>query len=123
MAPWGDLIVCEDTASHCGLVGVRADGSQYHLVVRDTDIVDNGEYAKRATLSDSRHGAGAYLEGNRDSRLYFYNCVIARNVNERNGGGIFKPDGTELKVVTAAAPTVVYGGLPLVAPSDAGDNA
>jgi secreted PhoX family phosphatase len=31
MAPWGDLIVCEDTASHCGLVGVRADGSQYQL--------------------------------------------------------------------------------------------
>jgi secreted PhoX family phosphatase len=29
MAPWGDLIVCEDTASHCGLVGVRPDGTQY----------------------------------------------------------------------------------------------
>lgn len=29
MAPWGDLIVCEDTSSHCGLVGVRPDGSQY----------------------------------------------------------------------------------------------
>jgi len=31
MAPWGDLIVCEDTASHCGLVGVRADGNMYQL--------------------------------------------------------------------------------------------
>ncbi len=31
MAPWGDLIVCEDTASHCGLVGIRPDGSQYPL--------------------------------------------------------------------------------------------
>jgi len=30
-APWGDLIVCEDTASHCGLVGIRPDGSQYQL--------------------------------------------------------------------------------------------
>jgi uncharacterized protein len=29
MAPWGDLIVCEDTDRHCGLVGVRADGTQY----------------------------------------------------------------------------------------------
>lgn len=31
MSPWGDLIVCEDTADHCGLVGVREDGSQYAL--------------------------------------------------------------------------------------------
>jgi uncharacterized protein len=31
MAPWGELIVCEDTASHCGLVGLRADGTQYQL--------------------------------------------------------------------------------------------
>jgi secreted PhoX family phosphatase len=30
-APWGDLIVCEDTSSHCGLVGIRPDGSQYQL--------------------------------------------------------------------------------------------
>ena len=29
MAPWGDLIVCEDTSNHCGLVGIRPDGSQY----------------------------------------------------------------------------------------------
>jgi len=33
-APWGDLIVCEDTvntAKSCGLVGVRPDGSQYRI--------------------------------------------------------------------------------------------
>lgn len=33
-APWGDLIVCEDTvdsAASCGLVGVRPDGSQYRI--------------------------------------------------------------------------------------------
>lgn len=29
MAPWGDLIVCEDTLGQCGLVGIRPDGSQY----------------------------------------------------------------------------------------------
>ena len=31
MAPWGDLIVCEDTAEHCGLVGIRPDGGQYQI--------------------------------------------------------------------------------------------
>jgi secreted PhoX family phosphatase len=31
MAPWGDLIVCEDTSNHCGLVGIRPDGGQYQL--------------------------------------------------------------------------------------------
>lgn len=31
LSPWGDLVVCEDTADHCGLVGVRADGSQYAI--------------------------------------------------------------------------------------------
>ena len=31
LAPWGDLIVCEDTSDHCGLVGIRPDGSQYEL--------------------------------------------------------------------------------------------
>jgi hypothetical protein len=31
MAPWGDLIVCEDTATHCGLVGIRPNGSLYAL--------------------------------------------------------------------------------------------
>lgn len=31
MSPWGDLIVCEDTAGHCGLVGIRPDGSMYPL--------------------------------------------------------------------------------------------
>jgi secreted PhoX family phosphatase len=31
MAPWGDLVVCEDTSHHCGLVGIRPDGSQYAI--------------------------------------------------------------------------------------------
>ena len=32
MAPWGDLIVCEDDETyHCGIVGIRPDGSQYQL--------------------------------------------------------------------------------------------
>ncbi len=29
MSPWGDLIVCEDTAGHCGLVGMQMNGMQY----------------------------------------------------------------------------------------------
>lgn len=32
MAPWGDLIVCEDTVgrtNHCALIGIRPDSSQY----------------------------------------------------------------------------------------------
>ncbi|MBT8099090.1 MAG: DUF839 domain-containing protein, partial [Gammaproteobacteria bacterium] len=31
VAPWGDLIICEDTLEHCGLVGMRPDGTQYAL--------------------------------------------------------------------------------------------
>ena len=31
MAPWGDLIICEDTSDHCGLVGITPDGTQYAL--------------------------------------------------------------------------------------------
>ena len=41
MAPWGDLIVCEDTSdnsNHCALVGVRPDGSQY--------LMANNAYSK-----------------------------------------------------------------------------
>lgn len=30
-SPWGDIIICEDTADHCGLVGLRPDGRQYAL--------------------------------------------------------------------------------------------
>lgn len=30
-APWGDLVVCEDTADHCGLVGVTGTGREYPL--------------------------------------------------------------------------------------------
>ncbi|MGI9220351.1 MAG: alkaline phosphatase PhoX [Woeseiaceae bacterium] len=35
MAPFGDLFVCEDTSSHCGIVGIGPDGVQYA-------IADNG---------------------------------------------------------------------------------
>ncbi|MDH4106886.1 MAG: PhoX family protein [Gammaproteobacteria bacterium] len=31
MSPWGDLVICEDTATHCGLVGISPAGSQYPL--------------------------------------------------------------------------------------------
>jgi secreted PhoX family phosphatase len=31
LSPWGDIIVCEDTAGHCGLVGISPDGRQYAL--------------------------------------------------------------------------------------------
>lgn len=31
VAPWGDLIACEDSDRSCGLVGVRPDGSLYRL--------------------------------------------------------------------------------------------
>ena len=31
MSPWGDLIICEDTADHCGLVGIKPDGTEYML--------------------------------------------------------------------------------------------
>ena len=31
MAPWGDLLICEDTESNCGLIGVRPDGEQYEI--------------------------------------------------------------------------------------------
>lgn len=31
LSPWGDLIVCEDTAGYCGMVGLRPDGTQYRI--------------------------------------------------------------------------------------------
>lgn len=31
MSPWGDLVICEDTATHCGLVGIAPNGEQYPL--------------------------------------------------------------------------------------------
>ena len=30
-APWGDLVVCEDTKGNCGIVGVRPDGRMYAI--------------------------------------------------------------------------------------------
>jgi secreted PhoX family phosphatase len=31
LSPWGDVIACEDTATHCGLVGITPAGQQYAL--------------------------------------------------------------------------------------------
>jgi hypothetical protein len=33
MAPWGDLVVCEDTldGSSCSVIGIRPDGTQYRV--------------------------------------------------------------------------------------------
>lgn len=31
MAPWGDLVVCEDSRAHSGLIGIRPDGTQYAI--------------------------------------------------------------------------------------------
>ncbi len=42
MAPWGDLVVCEDTAGPCGLVGIRPDGSQYAIA---SNAYSNSELA------------------------------------------------------------------------------
>lgn len=33
MAPWGDLVACEDTDGHCGLVGIRPDRTMYRLAM------------------------------------------------------------------------------------------
>ena len=30
-APWGDLIVCENAARDCGLIGITPEGVQYHI--------------------------------------------------------------------------------------------
>ena len=51
MAPWGDLVVSEDTASHCGLVGIRPDGSQYHLA---DNAYSNSELAGACFSPDGR---------------------------------------------------------------------
>ncbi|MDX1516223.1 MAG: DUF839 domain-containing protein [Woeseiaceae bacterium] len=42
MAPWGDLVVCEDTLMRCGLVGIRPDGSQYPIA---DNVYSNSELA------------------------------------------------------------------------------
>ncbi|MGB5347311.1 MAG: alkaline phosphatase PhoX [Woeseia sp.] len=30
-SPWGDIVLCEDTAEHCGLVGLTPEGKQYPI--------------------------------------------------------------------------------------------
>ena len=51
MAPWGDLIVCEDTSSHCGLVGIRPDGRQYQLA---DNAYSNSELAGACFAPDGK---------------------------------------------------------------------
>ena len=51
MAPWGDVIACEDTASHCGLVGMRADGGQYQLA---DNAYSNSELAGACFAPDGK---------------------------------------------------------------------
>jgi len=31
LSPWGDLVVCEDTAGYCGMVCISPDGGQYRI--------------------------------------------------------------------------------------------
>jgi secreted PhoX family phosphatase len=31
MAPWGDLVICEDTALNCGVIGITPEGEQYQI--------------------------------------------------------------------------------------------
>jgi secreted PhoX family phosphatase len=51
MSPWGDLIVCEDTSDHCGLVGIRPDGTQYRLA---DNAYSNSELAGVCFAKDGR---------------------------------------------------------------------
>jgi secreted PhoX family phosphatase len=51
LAPWGDLIVCEDTSDHCGLVGIRPDGSHYQLA---DNAYSNSELAGICFSPDGR---------------------------------------------------------------------
>ncbi len=51
MAPWGDLIVCEDAPGHCGLVGIRPDGGQYLVAY---NAYSNSELAGVCFSPDSK---------------------------------------------------------------------
>ena len=51
MSPWGDLIVCEDTSDHCGLVGIRPDGTQYRFA---DNAYSNSELAGVCFAPDGR---------------------------------------------------------------------
>lgn len=50
-SPWGDLIVCEDTTDHCGLVGLQPDGRQYPLA---DNAYSNSELAGVCFSPDGR---------------------------------------------------------------------
>jgi secreted PhoX family phosphatase len=51
MAPWGDLVACEDTAGHCGLIGIRPDGTQYAIA---DNAYSNSELAGACFSPDGR---------------------------------------------------------------------
>lgn len=50
-APWGDLLVCEDTSSHCGIIGIGPDGSQYTVA---DNAYSNSELAGVCFSPDGR---------------------------------------------------------------------
>jgi len=51
MAPWGDLIICEDTSNNCGLVGFRPDGTQYAIA---NNAYSNSEMAGACFSPDGK---------------------------------------------------------------------
>ena len=51
MAPWGDLIICEDTSNNCGLVGIRPDGTQYAIA---NNAYSNAEMAGACFSPDGK---------------------------------------------------------------------
>ena len=51
MAPWGDLIICEDTSNNCGLVGIRPDGTQYAIA---NNAYSNSEMAGACFSPDGK---------------------------------------------------------------------
>lgn len=51
VAPWGDLIVCEDTDDHCRLIGVTPEGSLYPLA---QNLYNGSELAGACFSPDGR---------------------------------------------------------------------
>jgi uncharacterized protein len=51
VAPWGDLIVCEDTKGSCGLVGVTPEGAPYRFA---SNPYNTGELAGACFAPDGR---------------------------------------------------------------------
>lgn len=51
MSPWGDLIVCEDTAGNCNLIGIKPDGTHYYLA---GNAYNDSEFAGVCFAPDGR---------------------------------------------------------------------